>query len=226
MELPFENRIQAGRLLGQALTRYAKRPDVMVLALPRGGVPVGFEVAQAIGAPLDILLVRKLGTPDQEELALGAIASGGVRVLNLDLVAALRISEETIEAIAGRQRQELERRERVYRGDHPPPAVENCCVILVDDGLATGASMRAAVAALRQQRPASIVVAIPVAPPDTVERLRKEADDVVCLEMPEPFMAVGRWYREFPQTSDDEVRSLLARAWTTRRGSTDSTEKP
>jgi predicted phosphoribosyltransferase len=226
LKLSFENRVQAGRLLGQELTSYAKRQDVIVLALPRGGVPVGFEVAQTIGAPLDIMLVRKLGTPGQEELAMGAIASGGVCVLNSDLVAALHVSQETIEAAVRKERQELERRERTYRGDHPPFAVENRCVILVDDGLATGASMRAAVAALKQRKPASIVVAIPVAPPDTVELLREEADDVVCLAMPEPFLAVGRWYREFYQTSDDEVKSLLARAWGKNTGSLNLTEKP
>jgi predicted phosphoribosyltransferase len=204
LKLPFENRIQAGRLLGQALAGYVKRPYVIVLALPRGGVPVGFEVARMIDAPLDIMLVRKLGTPGQEELAMGAIASGGVCVLNADIVAAIDISEEAIEAATIKERQELERRERDYRGDQPPPAVENHCVILVDDGLATGASMLAAVAALKQRKPASIVVAVPVAPPDTVQRLQEEADDMLCLATPETFSAVSRWYREFPQTSDDE----------------------
>lgn len=203
-------------MLGEALAGYAKRPDVIVLALPRGGVPVGFEVARMIGAPLDIMLVRKLGTPGQEELAMGAIASGGVCVLNADIVAALDISQEDIEAATATERQELKRRERAYRGDQPPPPVENHCVILVDDGLATGASMLAAVAALKQQKPASIVVAVPVAPSDTVQRLQEEADDMVCLAMPEPFSAVGRWYREFPQTSDDEVKSLLALSWATK----------
>jgi putative phosphoribosyl transferase len=213
LKLPFEDRTQAGRLLGEALADYAKRPDVIVLALPRGGVPVGLEVARMIDAPLDIMLVRKLGTPGQEELAMGAIASGGVCVLNPDIVAVIDISQEAIEAVAATERQELERRERAYRGNKPPPAVENHCIILVDDGLATGASMLAAVSALRQRKPASIVVAIPVAPPDTVQRLKQEADDVVCLATPEPFSAVGRWYREFSQTSDDEVTSLLDRAW-------------
>lgn len=212
MKLPFEDRTQAGRLLGEALAEYAKRSDVIVLALPRGGVPVGFEVARMIDAPLDIMLVRKLGTPGQEELAMGAIASGGVCVLNPDIVAVIDISQEAIEAVAATERQELERRERAYRGNKPPPTVENHCLILVDDGLATGASMLAAVSALRQRKPASIVVAIPVAPPDTVQRLKQEADDVVCLATPEPFSAVGRWYREFSQTSDDEVKSLLKRA--------------
>jgi putative phosphoribosyl transferase len=212
LKLPFEDRTQAGRLLGEALAEYAKRSDVIVLALPRGGVPVGFEVARMIDAPLDIMLVRKLGTPGQEELAMGAIASGGVCVLNPDIVAIIDISQEAIEAVAATERQELERRERAYRGNKPPPTVENHCIILVDDGLATGASMLAAVSALRQRKPASIVVAIPVAPPDTVQRLKQEADDVVCLATPEPFSAVGRWYREFSQTSDDEVKSLLERA--------------
>jgi predicted phosphoribosyltransferase len=174
---------------------------------------VGFEVARNIAAQLDIMLVRKLGTPGQEELAMGAIASGGVCVLNPDIVAVLDISQEDIEAAAAIERQELERRERAYRGDQPPPAIENHRVILVDDGLATGASMLAAVAALKQQKPAAIVVAVPVAPPDTMQRLQQEADDVVCLATPEPFSAVGRWYREFPQTSDDEVESLLVSAW-------------
>jgi putative phosphoribosyl transferase len=219
LKLPFENRIQAGCLLGQALTGYAQQLDVIVLALPRGGVPVGFEVAGMIGAPLDIMLVRKLGTPGQEELAMGAIASGGVCVLNSDLVAALHISQKVIKAAARQERQELERRERAYRGDHPPCIVEDRRVILVDDGLATGASMLAAVAALKQRQPAFIVVAVPVAPPDTVARLQEEADDVVCLATPEPFFAVGRWYREFTQTSDDEVKSLLARAWANNPGS-------
>lgn len=218
MKLRFEDRIQAGRLLGQALHKYAKRPDVTILALPRGGVPVGFEVAQAINAPLDIMLVRKLGTPGNEELAMGAIASGGVCVLNSDLVAAFNISQELIEAVARREQQELERRERAYRGDHPAPAIEDRCLILVDDGLATGASMRAAVAALKQRKPASIVVAIPVAPPDTVEILKEEADEVVCLATPEPFLAVGRWYEDFSQTSDEDVKAFLVRAWAMESG--------
>lgn len=227
MELPFENRIEAGRLLAQALaTNYAKRSDLTVLALPRGGVPVGFEVAQALGAPLDIMIVRKLGTPGQEELAMGAIASGGVRVMNPDVVTIIHISPEVIEVIAKKERHELERRERAYRGDHPPPLVENRCVILVDDGLATGASMRAAVAALKQRQPAFIIVAVPVAPPETVEILEQEADDVICLATPEPFWGVGRWYRNFSQTSDDEVKSLLARAWGINPDPLNLPEKP
>ena len=213
MELPFDNRTQAGRLLGQALLHYAGRDDIIVLALPRGGVPVAFEVVKAINAPLDLMLVRKLGTPGQEELAMGAIAPGDVRVLNPDIVHSLRISEETIEAVAKRERKELDRRQRAYRGDRPPPQVQGHCVILVDDGLATGATMRTAIKAIRQQQPNRIVVAVPVAPADTIQTLREEADEVVCLATPEPFWAIGSWYREFPQTSDEEVKDLLERAW-------------
>lgn len=212
-ELPFDNRTQAGRLLGQALLHYAGREDIIVLALPRGGVPVAFEVVKAINAPLDLMLVRKLGTPGQEELAMGAIAPGEVRVLNPEIVHSLRISEEIIEAVAKRERKELDRRQRAYRGDRPPPQVQGRCVILVDDGLATGATMRTAIKAIRQQQPSRIVVAVPVAPADTVQTLREEANEVVCLATPEPFWAIGSWYREFPQTSDEEVKDLLERAW-------------
>lgn len=211
--LPFENRTQAGRLLAQALLHYAGRDDIIVLALPRGGVPVAFEVVKAINAPLDLMLVRKLGTPGQEELAMGAIAPGEVRVLNPEVVHSLRISEETIEAVAKRERKELDRRQRAYRGDRPPPQVQGHCVILVDDGLATGATMRTAIKAIRQQQPSRIVVAVPVAPADTVQTLREEADEVVCLATPELFWAIGSWYRDFPQTSDEEVKDLLERAW-------------
>ncbi|TAL07500.1 MAG: phosphoribosyltransferase [Porticoccaceae bacterium] len=209
----FQNRTEAGQRLGQALHRYAGRTDTLVLALPRGGVPVGWEVARAIGATLDLMLVRKLGVPGQEELAMGAIASGGVQVLNADLVASLGIDPQVIAASAAREQRELARRELAYRGARPPPAIAGRCVILVDDGLATGATMRAAVAALRQRQPARIVVAVPVAPPDTVARLRAEADEVICLETPAAFFAIGPWYREFPQLTDDEVRELLAAAW-------------
>jgi putative phosphoribosyl transferase len=212
MMLPFDNRVQAGHLLGQALHAYAERNDVLVLALPRGGLPVGFEIAKAIGAPLDVVMVRKLGTPGQEELAIGAIATGGARVLNQDLVAELGISEETINSITAREQQELERRSRAYRGQQPFPEVKGRCIIVVDDGLATGATMRAAVAALRAQAPARIVVAVPVAPPSTVGQIRQEADEIVCLDTPEPFLGVGRWYRDFPQMTDEEVKDLLARS--------------
>ena len=212
IDKPFKNRSQAGRLLGEALRHYAKRRDVIVLALPRGGVPVGFEVARIVDAPLDLMLVRKLGTPGQEELAMGAIASGGVRVLNEEIVTELQISAETIERVVNGERAELERRERIYRGDRPPPNVQGRCVILVDDGLATGATIRAAISALKQQAPARIVVAVPVAPPDTIAALSQEADEVICLTTPEPFIAISRWYLDFPQTSDEEVKDLLKRA--------------
>jgi putative phosphoribosyl transferase len=211
--LPFDNRTEAGQRLGKALQQYAGRHDVIVLALPRGGVPVAFEVCEAIGAALDLMLVRKLGTPGQEELAMGAIAPGGVQVLNRDVVESMRISEKTIEAVARRERKELERRQQAYRGDRPPPQVQGRCVILVDDGLATGATMRSAIRAIRQQQPARVVVAVPVAPVETIEALRREADEVVCLVTPEPFWAIGRFYLDFPQTSDEEVKALLARAW-------------
>jgi putative phosphoribosyl transferase len=210
--LPFRNRVHAGELLAQALRDYAGRSDVIVLALPRGGVPVAFEVAVALKAPLDLMLVRKLGTPGQEELAMGAIATGGVRVMNDDVVQTLRISDDVIQAVARREQNELERRQRTYRGNRPPPQLRNQCVILIDDGIATGATIRSAVKAVRAQGPARIVVAAPMAPVETVDVLRREADEVVCLATPEPFTAIGCWYQEFPQTSDDEVRDLLARA--------------
>lgn len=210
--LPLRDRVHAGQLLAQVLRPYAGRADVMVLALPRGGVPVAFEVASALTAPLDLMLVRKLGTPGQEELAMGAIASGGVRVLNDDVVAMLRISPEVIEAVARREQKELERRRKAYCGDRPMPPLRGKCVILVDDGIATGATIRSAVKAVRAQAPARIIVAAPVAPPETVAVLEREADEVVCIAMPEPFGAIGRWYEDFPQTSDEEVKDLLARA--------------
>jgi putative phosphoribosyl transferase len=208
----FQDRADAGRLLGEKLRRYADRDDVLVLALPRGGVPVGFEVARALHVHLDVFLVRKLGLPDNEELAMGAIASGGVRVLNDQVIKALNVSDEEIDMIAQAEAQELERRERAYRGDRPPLAVEGQTVILVDDGLATGSSMRAAVRALRRQHPARIVVAVPVGAPDTCEELTADADEVICALEPEPFYAVGLWYGDFSQTTDDEVRRLLERA--------------
>jgi len=207
----FRNRTDAGRQLAEKLAAYANRPDVLVLALPRGGVPVGFEVARELGAPLDVFLVRKLGVPGYEELAMGAVATGGVRVLNDEIVRGLGISEHEIDAAAARELQELARRERLYRGDRPLPDIAGRTVILVDDGLATGATMRAAIAAVRQQQPARIVIAVPTASPDTCEALKAEADDVVCAMTPEPFLAVGHWYEDFTQTTDDEVRELLAR---------------
>jgi len=213
MKLPrFRDRSEAGRLLAAKLTAYADRPDVVVLALPRGGVPVAYEVARALGAPLDIFLVRKLGIPGHEELAMGAVATGGVRVLNEQVVRALRILDYVIDAVAAKEEQELARRERLYRGDRPPPDVHGRTVILVDDGLATGATMHAAIQALRQQQPAHIVVAVPTASPEACDELREEVDDVVCALTPEPFYAVGLWYEDFSQTTDEEVRDLLARS--------------
>jgi predicted phosphoribosyltransferase len=187
-----------------------------VLALPRGGVPVAFEVAEALHAPLDIFLVRKLGVPGHEELAMGAIATGGVRVLNEDVVGYLNINDEVIERVAAREQRELERRERVYRGGRAAPDVRGRTVILVDDGLATGSTMRAAAAALRLQRPARIIVAVPVAAPQTCDEFRTEVDEIVCAATPEPFRGVGLWYEDFSQTTDEEVRELLARAGTER----------
>ncbi len=206
------DRTEAGWLLASHLTDYAGHPDVMVLALPRGGVPVAFEVAQSLDAPLDVFVVRKLGVPGFEELAMGAIATGGVRVLNDDVVLMLRIPDEVIEAVTAKEQRELARRERAYRGDRPAPNVRGRTVVLVDDGVATGTTTRAAVATLRQQRPARIVLAVPVAPLDTCHVLGAEVDEVVCLMTPEPFYAISVWYEEFPQTSDRQVRDLLERA--------------
>jgi len=205
----FRDRREAGRVLADQLTSYENRPDVLVLALPRGGVPVGYEVAHALQAPLDVFLVRKLGVPGHEELAMGAVATSGVRVLNDDVVKPLGISDHMIEAAAAQELEELNRRERLYRGGRPVPDMSGRTVILVDDGLATGATMRAAIQALRQQQPARVVVAVPTASPDICEALRSEADDVICVMTPEPFFAVGHWYDDFTQTTDDEVRRLL-----------------
>jgi putative phosphoribosyl transferase len=213
MRLPYKNRSEAAYILAEALKSYSGRSDLLVLALPRGGVPVAYEVARALAAPLDLMLVRKLGVPDYEELAMGAIATGGIRFLNADVVQALAITEEDIERVAQEEQQELRRREQLYRGEHPLPMIAAHCVILIDDGVATGATMRAAIAALRQRHPAAIVVAVPVAPPDTVEVLRAAADDVICPATPEPFISIGRWYDDFTQVSDEEVRDLLNHAW-------------
>ena len=207
----FRNRNEAGRLLAEKLAAYANRSDVLVLALPRGGVPVAYEVARRLGAPLDVFLVRKLGVPGYEELAMGAVATGGVRVLNDQIVNGLGIPSYVIDAVAAQEQQELERRERLYRGGRPPPEVRGRTVILVDDGLATGATMRAAIMALRQLQPARIIVATPTASPEICEELRSEVDEVICAITPEPFLAVGHWYEDFSQTTDDEVRNLLAR---------------
>jgi len=208
----FRDRADAGRALAQRLAQYAHRPDVLVLALPRGGVPVGYEVARALNVPLDVFLVRKLGVPGQEELAMGAIATGGVRILNEEVVRALQIPEDAIESVAESQWRELERCERAYRDDRPLPEVRGRTILLIDDGLATGSTMRAAIAALRQQQPARIVVAVPVASAATAEELSQEVDEVVCVQTPEPFYAVGSWYKDFSQTSDAEVHELLQQA--------------
>jgi putative phosphoribosyl transferase len=208
----FANRREAGRILASLLMKYADRDDVLVLALPRGGVPVGFEVAQALRAPLDVFIVRKLGVPGHDELAMGAIATGDVRVLNDDVVMSLELEPEVIDAVAAREEKELARRERLYRGARPAPDVHGRTVILVDDGLATGSTMRAAVAALRKQRPARIVVGVPVAAPETCEEFKTEVDEVVCAATPRMFNGVGRWYEDFSQTTDEEVHELLAQA--------------
>ncbi|HEY3257780.1 MAG TPA: phosphoribosyltransferase [Gemmatimonadaceae bacterium] len=205
----FRDRFEAGRTLAGRLGKYAGRDDVIVFGLPRGGVPVAFEVAHGIGAPLDVFIVRKIGVPWHEELAMGAIASGGVRLIDENLVRQLGLTADDVEQVVEQEQRELERRERQYRGDRPFPDVTGRTGILVDDGLATGASMRVAVAALRQEHPARIVVAVPIAPPDTCATLREEADDVVCALTPEPFYAVGLWYKDFTQTTDEEVHDLL-----------------
>ncbi|WP_426752646.1 phosphoribosyltransferase [Myxococcus sp. Y35] len=211
-EPEFQDRYEAGRVLAGHLLRYARAPGTLVLALPRGGVPVGAEVARQLGVPLDVFLVRKLGTPGHEELAMGAIASGGVRVLNREVMDELNIGRDQLEDATRREALELERRERSYREGRPPPDVRGRTVLLVDDGLATGTTMRAAVAALRIHEPASIVVAVPVAAVQSCESLAQVADDIVCVRTPEPFYSVGLWYRDFAQTEDDEVRALLTQA--------------
>lgn len=207
----FHDRADAGRRLAAKLADYTDRDDVIVLALPRGGVPVGYEVAQALMVPLDVFLVRKLGVPGREELAMGAIASGGVRVLNREVVDALGISPDVVDEVAAMERVELLRREEAFRDDRPAPELRGKTVILVDDGLATGSTMRTAVVAIRRFEPAAVVVAVPVGAADTCRALRDIADDVVCVQTPEPFYAVGNWYQDFAQTTDDEVRDLLAR---------------
>jgi putative phosphoribosyl transferase len=214
----FRDRRDAGRFLARRLKRYAGRSDVLVLALPRGGVPVAYEVAKELRAPLDLFLVRKLGVPGHEEYAMGAIASGGVRVLN-DRAVNQGIPADIIDRVTRRELRELERRERAYRGNRPPPEMRGRTVILVDDGLATGSTMRAAAAALRRLGPKKIVVAVPVAAPETCDELRSEVDEVVCAETPQPFQAVGLWYDDFSQTTDDEVRDLFERARETEANS-------
>jgi len=212
MERIFSNRTEAGRLLAEKLLKYAGRADVIVLGLPRGGVPVAFVVVQRLGTPFDVFIVRKLGVPGFEELDVGAIASGGVRVLNEDVMRAIPNVDEVIELVTAKETAELERREQSYRDGRPAPELRDRVVILVDDGLATGATMRAAVKALRQCGAARIVVAVPVGPPDTCREIEEEADETVCATTPEFFQAVGQYYEDFSQTSDEEVRELLARA--------------
>lgn len=208
----FQNRIDAGRQLAARLVRFAGRDDVLVLGLPRGGVPVAFEIAMALDAPLDVFVVRKLGLPGHEEFGIGAIASGDVRVVDEAVLRAYDVEAEALERITARERLELERRERLYRDDRAFPAIVDRVVILVDDGLATGSTMRAAVAALRKKRPCQIVVAVPVGAPETCAAMATLVDEVACLETPDPFYAVGLWYEDFEQTDDAEVHELLERA--------------
>ena len=208
----FRDRRDAGRKLAQKLSAYANRSDVVVLALPRGGVPVAYEVALVLNAPLDIFTVRKLGLPGHEELAMGAIATGGARVLNQDIVRTFNIPQGVVEAVAKRELKELERRERVFRGDRVMREIHDKTVILIDDGLATGASMQAAIMGLRAKGPARIVAAVPTAAPETCEAFKQKVDEMVCATTPEPFYGVSRWYEDFSQTTDEEVQTLLEEA--------------
>ncbi|HXF64796.1 MAG TPA: phosphoribosyltransferase [Caldilineaceae bacterium] len=222
----FRNRAEAGQRLAERLAAYrASETPVCVLGLARGGVPVAFEIAMALHAPLDVFIVRKLGVPGYEELAMGAIASGGVQVLNADVISGLRIPDYIIASVTAREQQELNRRERAYRGDRPPPAVQGRVVILVDDGIATGATMRAAIRALRAQEPARIVVAVPVALPEECEALREEVDEVVCLLQPHWVGGIGLWYEDFRPVTDQQVRDLLARAATSGKQSPPATRR-
>jgi putative phosphoribosyl transferase len=212
----FRNRIEAGQLLAEKLTRYANQPNVIVLGLPRGGVPVAFEVAKALRVPLDVFVVRKLGTPGRRELAMGAIATGGVRVLNEEVVGGLGIPMDVIDAVTAEEKQELKRRELAYRGSYSEPEVRGKTVILIDDGIATGSTMRAAVRALNAQHPARSIVAVPTAAGSPYRELRSEVDELVALMTPERFYGVSEWYQDFSQTSDADVTDLLerARSWT------------
>ena len=219
----YKNRSDAGKRLAAKLQIYAHRPDVVVLGLPRGGIPVAFEVARTLQLPLDVFVVRKMGVPGHEELAMGAIASGGIRVLNEDVVRSLNISREIIESVEKTQSEELKRREQLYRGNRPGLDVRDLTILLVDDGLATGATMRAAVQALRRQKPVSIIVAVPAAAPEACEELGEEADDIVCAITPDPFFSVGSWYQDFSQTTDEEVSQLLYLA---RKSEPNMREKP
>jgi putative phosphoribosyl transferase len=208
----FRNRVEAGQLLTKRLRAYANCPDVLVLGLPRGGVPIAFEIAKGLNAPLDVCIVRKLGVPGQQELAMGAIALGGVRSMNPEVIDQLHISEEAIDAAVSLERPELERQDQLYRGNRPPPEIKGRTVILVDDGVATGASMRVAIAAIEQQGPEYLIVAVPVAPFLTFEALKQTVDEVVCLLIGEPFYGIGPWYDDFTQVSDTQVRELLEQA--------------
>ncbi len=207
------NRTIAGQDLAEALSSYMSKKNVIVLALPRGGVPVAFEVSEKLHAPLDLLLVRKLGTPGYSELAMGAIASGGIKVLNTEIVHSYGVSQSELDAVEQKERLELNRRSELYRGQHPYPDLKNKIVILVDDGLATGATMHAAIDAVKQQTPQKIIVAIPVAPPDSVETLRQMVDEVICPLQPRRLSSIGQWYADFSQVSDATVIDLLNQAW-------------
>jgi predicted phosphoribosyltransferase len=209
----FKDRSQAGKLLAERLSSYANQPDVLILALPRGGVPVGFAIAQALGVELDVMLVRKLGMPGHEEYAMGAVGAGGVRVIQAGLVESGLVTAQDIEDASERELAEIERRDRLYRAGRPPPKLAGRRVILVDDGIATGATLRAAIEVVRQNDVARLVVAAPVGAPDSVDALEPEVDDMVCLSTPFGFHAVSQWYRHFDQTSDEEVQDLLAVAW-------------
>lgn len=210
--MQFRNRVEAGRQLAKRLMKYAGRPDLLVLALPRGGVPVGYEIAQALNAPLDVFVVRKLGVPGHEELAMGAIASGGVRVVNGEVIESLRIPDDVIDAAAARELRELERRERAYRDDRPAPDVQGRTVILVDDGIATGSTMKAAIEALRQLEASRIVVAVPTAALSTAREMQRDVEELVAVMTPADFTGVGQWYEDFSQTTDEQVRDLLESA--------------
>ncbi|MBW4448420.1 MAG: phosphoribosyltransferase [Spirirestis rafaelensis WJT71-NPBG6] len=208
----FKDRTAAGKLLAEKLVAYANRSDALVLALPRGGVPVAFEVAKALNAPLDVFVVRKLGVPGQKELAMGAIADGGVRILNEDIIRDEKIDPEAIEKVTVEEQQELQRRQNLYRGDRPKPVIQGRTILLIDDGLATGATMRAAIAALHKQQPAKIVVGVPTSSPQTCQEIKSQVDEIICAQTPSPFYSVGFWYEKFPQTTDQEVRDLLNQA--------------